>query len=76
VRRLRPGFARVPLTVRSDVGITALASTISLTPGTLSVELSDDRGELLVHYLDEADPEGLVATIKSRYERPLLEIFG
>ena len=76
VRRLRPGFARVPLAVRSDVGITALASTVSLTPGTLSVELSDDRRELLVHYLDEADPEGLVATIKSRYERPLLEIFG
>jgi multisubunit Na+/H+ antiporter MnhE subunit len=38
--------------------------------------LSDDRGELLVHYLDEADPVGLVATIKSRYEQPLLEIFG
>jgi multicomponent K+:H+ antiporter subunit E len=53
-----------------------LANTISLTPGTLSAELSDDRSELLVHYLDEADPDGMVALIKSRYERPLLEIFG
>lgn len=76
VARLRSGFARVPLAVRSDVGIMVLASTISLTPGTLSAELSDDRSELLVHYLDETDPEALVTLIKSRYERPLLEIFG
>ena len=76
VARLRPGFARVPLAVRSDVGIMVLASTISLTPGTLSAELTDDRSELLVHYLDETDPEAMVALIKSRYERPLLEIFG
>jgi multicomponent K+:H+ antiporter subunit E len=76
VRRLRPGFVRVPLEVRSDAGIMVLASTISLTPGTLSAELSDDRRELTVHYLDEADPALLVAGIKSRYERPILEIFG
>ena len=76
VRRLRPGFVSVPLAVRSDIGITALASAVSLTPGTLSAELSDDRSELLVHYLDEADPHELVAVIKSRYERPLLEVFG
>jgi multicomponent K+:H+ antiporter subunit E len=76
IGRLRPGFARVPLAVRSDVGIMVLSSTISLTPGTLSAELSDDRSELLVHYLDETDAEAMVALIKSRYERPLLEIFG
>jgi multicomponent K+:H+ antiporter subunit E len=76
VGRLRPGFARVPLAIRSDVGIMVLASTVSLTPGTLSAELSGDRSALLVHYLDEADPDGMVALIKSRYERPLLEIFG
>lgn len=76
VRRLRPGFVSVPLAVRSDIGIMVLASAVSLTPGTLSAELSDDRSELLVHYLDEADPLELVAVIKSRYERPLLEVFG
>jgi multicomponent K+:H+ antiporter subunit E len=76
IGRLRPGFARVPLAVRSDVGIMVLSSTISLTPGTLSAELSDDRSELLVHYLDETDAEAVVALIKARYERPLLEIFG
>lgn len=76
VARLRPGFARVPLAVRSDTGIMLLASTVSLTPGTLSADLSGDRRELLVHYLDEPDPDGMIELIKSRYERPLLEIFG
>ncbi len=44
-------------------------------PG-LSADLSDDRRELLVHYLDERDPQALVADIKRRYERRLQEIFG
>jgi multicomponent K+:H+ antiporter subunit E len=74
--RLHPGFARVPLDLRSDVGIAVLANTISLTPGTLSADLSEDRRELVVHYLDERDPQALVADIKRRYERRLLEVFG
>lgn len=74
--RLQPGFARVPLDLRSDVGIAVLANTVSLTPGTLSADLTEDRRELLVHYLDERDPEALVADIKRRYERRLREVFG
>ena len=74
--RLRSGFVSVPLEVRSDVGVAVLAGTVSLTPGTLSADLSTDRRELLVHYLDERDPQQLVATIKARYERPILEVFG
>jgi len=73
---LRSGFVSVPLEVRSDVGVAVLASTVSLTPGTLSADLSADGRELLVHYLDERDPAQLVATIKTRYERPILEVFG
>ena len=76
VSRLRPGFARVPLDLTTDVGITVLAQTITLTPGTLSADLSPDRRTLIVHYLDEPDAESVVAGIKSRYERPLKEIFG
>lgn len=74
--RLRPGFARVPLDLRSDVGIAVLATTISLTPGTLSADLTRDGRELVVHYLDERDPQALVADIKRRYERRLQEVFG
>ncbi|MBS1199729.1 MAG: cation antiporter [Proteobacteria bacterium] len=76
VAHLRPGFARVPLDLRSDIGIAVLANTVTLTPGTLSADLSEDRRELVVHYLDEPDPGQLVALIKARYERPILEVFG
>ena len=55
--------------------ITALASLITLTPGTVSAELSDDRRYLLIHALDLQDPEALIDEIKSRYEAPLKEIF-
>ena len=74
--RLRPGFVRVPLDLRSDVGIAVLANTVSLTPGTLSADLSEDRQELVVHYLDERDPQALAADITRRYERRLQEVFG
>ena len=52
-----------------------LAGTITMTPGTLSAELSADGRSLLVHGLDVPDPGALVAEIKSRYEARLLEIF-
>jgi len=76
IRRIRPGFARIPLDVRTDLGITTLMGIITLTPGTLSADLSEDRRELLVHYLDEVDETELVAGIKRRYERPIREVFG
>ncbi len=72
--RLRPGFLVVPLDVRHPWAITALTSIITLTPGTVSVNLSDDRSSLLVHALDVDDHEGAIREIKERYERPLLEI--
>ena len=73
--RLRPAFVRVPLALRSDLAISVLANTICLTPGTVASRLSPDRAYLLVHALDAADPDELVATIKRRYETPLREIF-
>lgn len=76
VRRLHPRFLTVPLAVEHPFSITTLAGIISLTPGTVSANLSGDRRTLLVHALSEEDAEGAVATIKQRYERPILEIFG
>jgi multicomponent K+:H+ antiporter subunit E len=52
-----------------------LASVISLTPGTVSADLSDDRKTLLVHGLNVVDEAAAVAEIKQRYEAPLLEVF-
>ena len=55
--------------------IAALASMITLTPGTLSAKLTPDRLQLLVHIIDTDDPDGEIHRIKQRYERPLQELF-
>jgi multicomponent K+:H+ antiporter subunit E len=75
-RRLHPRFIVVPLALTSPYSITLLASIISLTPGTVSSNLSGDSKTLLVHGLDVRDAEAAVRWIQRRYERPLLEIFG
>ena len=75
VKDLQPGFVEVPLDLRDSFAITVLTSTVSLTPGTVSADVSEDRTRLLVHALHVEDPEALVAEIKQRYERPLKEIF-
>ncbi|MGZ8211744.1 MAG: Na+/H+ antiporter subunit E [Burkholderiales bacterium] len=73
--RLRPVFFEVPLAVRHPHALTLLASIITMTPGTVSAALAPDGRVLHVHALSAEDPAVLVATIKERYERPLLEIF-
>lgn len=73
--RLRPAFVEVPLDVRTDLAISLLANTISLTPGTVSAWLSLDRRTLVVHTIDTGDAAALVAEIKQRYEVPLKQVF-
>ncbi|WP_295383828.1 Na+/H+ antiporter subunit E [uncultured Thiodictyon sp.] len=73
--RLRPGFVQVPLDLQSELAISLLANAICLTPGTVSAHLTQDRRTLLVHALDLADPAALIATIKTRYEAPLRQVF-
>ena len=75
VSALRPAFVRVPLNLQDPYAIWSLASIITLTPGTVSSSLSEDRCSLLVHVLDLDDEDALVAQIKQRYEMPLKEIF-
>ena len=75
-RRINPRFVWVPLDVREPYGIATLAGIITMTPGTLSADLTDDRGFLLVHALNVADEAELIASIKARYEEPLRRIFG
>jgi multicomponent K+:H+ antiporter subunit E len=75
--RLRPAFVRVPLDLRTDFAVTVLASTVTLTPGTVSVEIEDEgsgRRWLVVHALRCLDTDDMVRTIKERYERRLKEI--
>ncbi|MEW6728154.1 MAG: Na+/H+ antiporter subunit E [Pseudomonadota bacterium] len=75
VEALRPGFMRIPLDVQSPLAISLLANTISLTPGTVSCDVSPDRRFLLVHALHVTDVEAEIRQIKSRYEQPLQEVF-
>ena len=72
---LQPAFVEVPLDVHDELALTLLTSIVSLTPGTVSADLSDDRRRLLLHCLNVQDSAALVAEIKARYEAPLLEVF-
>jgi multicomponent K+:H+ antiporter subunit E len=72
---IRPGFVWIPLDLAEPHAVATLAAIITLTPGTLSADLSEDRRHLLVHAFNVDDPAALIAGIKQRYERPLMEIF-
>lgn len=74
-RDLRSHWLVIPLELRSPEAITALAGTISLTPGTVSADVSSDGRSLLVHALDVADEAAEVERIKTRYERRLARVF-
>lgn len=73
--KLKPAWIIVPLELRQPEAITMLAGTITLTPGTVSADLSTEGNSLLVHVLHTDDPEAVLDDIKTRYERRLLEIF-
>jgi multicomponent K+:H+ antiporter subunit E len=74
--RISPRYVWVPLRIRDPHGIVALAGIITMTPGTLSADLSEDRRFLLVHAFNCDDEAALIADIQARYEAPLMEIFG
>ncbi|MEO3415800.1 Na+/H+ antiporter subunit E [Roseovarius sp. CAU 1744] len=73
--KLRPAWVVVPLDLVQPEAITVLAGTITLTPGTVSADLSDEGHSLLVHALDTDDPDAVRDQIKDRYERRLKGIF-
>jgi multicomponent K+:H+ antiporter subunit E len=72
---IRPRFVWVPLRIANPQGIAVFASMITMTPGTLSVDVSEDRRWLLVHAFNVDDEAALVKEVQQRYERPLMEIF-
>jgi len=75
LHKLQPAFMKVPLDIEHEFTITLLASTISLTPGTVSADLNMAERYLLVHSLHVVDVEAEIASIKQRYEAPLKEVF-
>jgi multicomponent Na+:H+ antiporter subunit E len=70
----KPGIIAVPLDVRSDVGITLLANLVSLTPGSLSLEVSPDHRVLYVHVMFIGDADTERDNIKNNFERRVMEV--
>lgn len=75
-RDLRPAWLTIPLDLTTPEAITVFAGTISLTPGTVSADVSACGKFLLVHALHAPDPGGEIAKVKTRYEARLKEIFA
>lgn len=72
---LRSTWVAIPLDLRSPEAVTVLAGTITMTPGTVTSDVSACGRSLLVHCLDAESPEAVRREIKHRYERRLKEIF-
>jgi len=74
--RIKPAFVEVPLDMQDPFVGTLLASIVSLTPGTVSIDIDRSRWVLQLHALNVEDADALIQSIKSRYEQPLKEIFS
>ena len=70
----RPGIVAVPLDAKSDLEIAVLANLITLTPGSLCLDVSEDRRTLYVHAMFVSDPDQVRAEIKQRFERWILAL--
>jgi len=74
ISKLKPGIIGVPLDAKTDVEITFLTNLVSLTPGTLSLDVSSDRKILYVHSMHISNREKFIKNIKNGFEKRLLAI--
>jgi len=72
---MTPAVVAVPLDLSGDIQITLLANLVSLTPGTLSIDVSEDRSTLYVHAMYGEDPEALRRHVKRAFEHRIQEVF-
>ena len=73
---MRPAIIAIPLDTRDDLQITILANFITLTPGTLSLDVSPDRKVLYIHAMYVEDAEAFRRDIKQNLERRVIEVFS
>ncbi len=69
--KIQPAAIQLPLDLRDDVSITALANMITLTPGTWTIDVAPDRSALYVHCLSAPDVDAVKKQIKEQFEAPL-----
>jgi multicomponent Na+:H+ antiporter subunit E len=72
--KMTPGIVKFPLSAETDMEITLLANLISLTPGTLSLDVTEDKKFLFVHSMYIENREDFISAIKDGFERKLLEV--
>lgn len=72
--KLDPGIVAIPIDVKSDAGITTLANLITLTPGTVTLDVSSDRKTLYIHAFSVGDAEALRRDTKAAFERRVQEL--
>ncbi len=72
--RSRPGVVAVPLDARTDAEITVLANLLTMTPGSLSIDVSEDRRVLYVHAMFIEDADSFRRHVKQDFERRVLEM--
>lgn len=71
---MQPSIIAVPLDARTDLEITLVSNLVTMTPGTLTVDISEDRRTLYIHAMFAADPEAVRRDIKDGIERRVLEL--
>jgi multicomponent Na+:H+ antiporter subunit E len=71
---MRPGVIAIPLEAKTDAEITILSNLITLTPGTLSLDVSEDREVLYIHAMYLDDIEATRSKIEDGFERRVLEV--
>jgi multicomponent Na+:H+ antiporter subunit E len=72
--RAQPCVLAVPLDAQTDVEITLLANLITMTPGSLAIDVADDRSVIYVHAMYVDDPDAFRRQIKDDLERRVLEL--
>lgn len=72
---LNSQFIRIPLDLKSPYGLALLSCLINMTPGTVWVEILPEKVELVLHVFDLHDEQWWIDTIKTHYEKPLIDIF-
>lgn len=75
-RRHQPAIVVIPMDVRTEWGVALFAYMVSVTPGSTTLHISDDRRSMYVHLLDAPDPGARIAGIKALYERHILGMEG
>jgi multicomponent Na+:H+ antiporter subunit E len=72
---MRPGIVEVPVDLKTDTAIIAFVNLISMTPGSLSVDMSPDKKKVYVHAMYLFDKEKFIAKMKDELERKIQQIF-